>query len=121
VNLRNLDVPTLRAAWWTLRELRRTRRRLRRDGINDIEVPAPPAVPPHAFRGVKAILRRQEPTCLERALVLQRWLASQGDPREVIIGVRGKRMDYEAHAWVEGEPSSEEDEPWRELMRLPAR
>ena len=33
--------------------------------------------------------RRQRPSCLERSLVLQRWLASQGTSRDLVIGVTG--------------------------------
>jgi hypothetical protein len=49
------------------------------------------------------VLRRLEPSCLGRALVLQRWLASQGALREVVIGVTAPGADFRAHAWLDGE------------------
>jgi hypothetical protein len=50
------------------------------------------------------VLRRLEPSCLERALVLQRWLAAHGEPRVVVIGVTAAQ-DFRAHAWLDGEPA----------------
>jgi hypothetical protein len=51
---------------------------------------------------VFAVLRSVDPTCLQRSLVLQRWMASQGDSRAVIVGVVGPR-NFKAHAWLDGE------------------
>jgi Transglutaminase-like superfamily len=70
--------------------------------LADVRVSEPPALPPRAARGVHAILRRQDPSCLERSLVLQRWLASQGELRAVVVGVSTPE-DFRAHAWLEGE------------------
>jgi hypothetical protein len=51
------------------------------------------------------VLSRQEPSCLERALVLQRWLLAQGIARDVVVGTRGSTNDaFAAHAWLDGEP-----------------
>ena len=33
-------------------------------------------------------------SCLERSLVLQRWLAARGDPRDVVIGVRAPSTGF---------------------------
>lgn len=66
-------------------------------------MPAPPALSDGAIRGVYAVLRRRHVTCLERSLVLQRWLAAHGDSRAVIIGVTRPGDDFHAHAWLEGE------------------
>lgn len=115
--LRRLDRPTLRAAWWALWALVRVRRSLRRHGIEGYSVPEPPVLPDHAGRGVLAVLRRWDHTCLERSLVLQRWEAAHGSEREVIIGVMGPSSDFKAHAWLEGEP---QEGVFEELMRLPA-
>lgn len=114
--LSRLDVPTLRAAWWTLRALRRTRIALRTNPIWEVTVTAPPALPDHAGRGVHAMLRRVPNTCLERALVLQRWLSEHGIARDVVVGVTGPR-DFRAHAWLEGERV---DHEFQELTRMPA-
>lgn len=98
------DVATLRAAAWTYRALRRARRQLRRSGFDQLALPPPPRLPASAERGVNAVLRREPSTCLERALVLQRWHAEHGRPLDVIVGVAGGSGDFQAHAWLENEP-----------------
>ena len=116
---RPLDVPTLRAAAWAVRALRQTRRELRAGALRQIDVLAPPSLPEAAGRGVGFVLRRVNPTCLERALVLQRWLSAHRRPTDVIIGVARPNGAYRAHAWLEGEPAGET--PYEELTRIPAR
>jgi Transglutaminase-like superfamily len=108
---------TLRAAWWTARSLRRARRELRRRRFTDVRVADPPPLPAAAARGVNAVLRRASPTCLERALVLQRWLAAHGAVRDVVIGVKAPSDGFAAHAWLDGEEHGRE---YTELTRLPA-
>lgn len=120
MRLRNLDVPTLRAALWTRRALHRVHVDLKANGLSYSPVPAPPPLPSHARRGVHAVLRRQQSTCLERALVLQRWCAANGDARDVIVAVRGGTVDFAAHAWVDGEPDGAADS-FEELIRLAPR
>jgi hypothetical protein len=119
VKLHNVDLPTLRAAWWTHRALRRVRADLKANGIRGAAAPEPPRLPSSARRGVLGILRREPSTCLERALVLQRWHASQGNPRDVVIAVKGPTRDFAAHAWLEGEPDGD-IASFEELIRLPA-
>jgi len=118
--MRRVDLPTLRAAWWAQGALRRARRTLRRHGISAATVDAPPQLAAEAGRGVFAVLRRTPATCLERALVLQRWYASHGSERDVIIAISGSTDDFAAHAWVDGEPDVEAG-AFEELLRLPAR
>jgi hypothetical protein len=84
---RRPDLPTLRAALWALVALRRTRRALRRRKVDEIQVAPPPPLPASAGRGVRAVIRRSDPTCLERALVLQAWDAAHGEAHDVVIGV----------------------------------
>lgn len=111
------DLARLRAAWWARGALRAARRALARGEIRDIELPAPPALPPSAILGVAALLRRREHTCLEGALVRQRWLAAHGEPRAIAIGVTAPSQGFTAHAWLVGE-----DDPqapvYHELTRL---
>ncbi len=109
-----LDPAALQGAWWTLRAVRRARRELRADSVAAIRLPAPPDLPDRAERGVSAVLRRLEPSCLERALVLQRWLVSRDDPRAVVIGVTAPGDDFRAHAWLDGEPAPE----YHEIRRI---
>lgn len=112
-----LDPHVLRAALWTLRALRFTRHHLRRGDVEDVRVPAPPRVPPRAVRGVFAVLRRLEHTCLERSLVLQRWHSAQGSPRDVVVGVTAPQSGFTAHAWLDGD--DEDVSEFSELIRLP--
>jgi hypothetical protein len=69
---------------------------------------------------VLAILRRRRSTCLERALVLQRWEEAHGRPRDIIVAVKGSTVDFAAHAWLDGEPDGDVA-PFAELLRLPPR
>lgn len=66
-------------------------------------------------------LHRLEPTCLERALVEQAWLASQGVIRDVVIGVLPDGMrNGPAHAWVDNVDVASPTR-YPELYRLPSR
>jgi len=113
--VRRVDLPTLRAAVWAWRSLRRAERDLARNGLEGAHVAPPPALPASARRGVLAILRRRPSTCLERALVLQRWLAARDDRRTVVIGVTAPGPGFRAHAWLEGEHAPE----FHEVARVP--
>jgi hypothetical protein len=116
--LRRVNVPTLRAALWALVQHHRLRRRLRRNGLKAAPVPAPLSAAPEATRGVTGILRRRNATCLERALVLQRWYAAQGIERDVVIGVASPDDEFAAHAWLDGDPEEEPVSAFSELHRL---
>jgi hypothetical protein len=112
-----LDPRVLRAAGWALLAVRSTRRQLAAGSFRDVRVPEPPALPPSAGRGVHAVLRRLEPSCLERSLVLQRWLAAHGEPRTVVVGVSAPQ-DFSAHAWLEGEALPAGGPAYNEIARL---
>jgi hypothetical protein len=112
------DLAGLRAALWTAHALVVTRRRLRRLGLERTTVPEPPVLPRRATRGVAAVLRRAPSTCLERSLVRQRWLASQGRRVDVLIGVTAADA-FEAHAWLDGDPDPAAAR-YHELKRIPA-
>jgi Coenzyme PQQ synthesis protein D (PqqD) len=47
---------------------------------------------------------------------LQRWYASHGAIRDVVIGVSAPTDDFEAHAWLDGDPDGEGS--FRELSRI---
>ena len=105
-----LDPPVLLAAIWAVVALAAARRRLRRVGL-EAAVPAAPRLPARAVRGVSAVLARRRATCLERSLVLQRWLVAQGSAPDVLIGVApdggrtGSGRDgpaWDLHAWIDG-------------------
>jgi hypothetical protein len=112
--------PTLRGAAWALRSLRRVRAQIGRSGISPmIELPPAPKLPGGAVRGINAALRRRHATCLERALVLQAWLASRGEKRDLVIGVTAPDDEFRAHAWLDGEEQCH-DGDYRQLVRRPA-
>jgi hypothetical protein len=114
LHVSRLDPATLRAACWALLAVRRARRQLRGRAIEAVRLPAPPRLPARADRGVHAVLGRLAPSCLERALVLQRWLASRNDPRVVVIGVTSTGSGFRAHAWLDGEPAPD----YHEIARV---
>jgi hypothetical protein len=75
--------------------------------------------PPYAARWltllVAARLSMLRATCLERSLIMQRWLMANGQPHDVLIGVRSPRETTIAHAWLDHEDSRS----YHVLMRLP--
>jgi len=114
-----LDPDTVRAAVWTVRAARVARRQLAAVPLDRVVVPAPPALPPAATRGVDGVLRRRRDTCLVQALVRQRWLSAQGEERDLVVGVTEPSRGFEAHAWLVG------DDPrghagYQEIARRPA-
>lgn len=119
MRLRALRIRHLRAAWWAHRALRSTRRSLADGRVERVDI-TPPALPRTAVRGVEAVLRRSGPTCLEAALVRQRWLAAHGVRLDVVIGVTAPRDGFEAHAWLDEPGSYATADPWHELTRVTA-
>jgi hypothetical protein len=83
-------------------------------------LPDTPRLPSSALRGVNAALRLGRSTCLVRGAVLQAWWLSQGEARDLIIGVTAPSKGFAAHAWLEGDPPCH-SEGFEELSRLPAR
>ncbi len=111
------SIATLRAAWWAHRALRDARRQLPRRPLDEVTLASPPPLPADAVRGVRALLARRPHSCLEGALVLQRWLAAYGEPRDVVIGVVAPGEAFGAHAWIDGDPAAAA-EPFVELCRV---
>jgi hypothetical protein len=113
-------VASLRAAWWTLLAIERARRQLSRGGdLDAVRVGPPPKLPPEAEKGVHAVLRYRRNTCLVRAVVRQRWFASQGSHRDIVIGVTAPNSGFQAHAWLDGDPPCH-SERFEELLRRPS-
>ncbi len=69
---------------------------------------------------MSAALGRLDPTCLERALVEQAWLAYQGTRLDVVIGVPEGHIDKgnPAHAWLDGRDTISPTK-FVEIHRLP--
>ena len=115
--MRSLPTPhELAGAVWALRAVRAARRQLRRTGYEGIVLPPVPRRPAEAARGVRMVLRRLPATCLERAVILQRWRAAQGDPHDIVVGVIGPGEGFRAHAWLDDEEPG--DERYSELLRI---
>jgi Transglutaminase-like superfamily len=68
-------------------------------------------------------LGSHRPRCLVNALVLFRLLREQGEPAELVIGLKPDARDQRAHAWVELEGRDVGPPPGRfgheEMARLP--
>ena len=83
-----------------------------------MRVPPPPPVNASGARAVRVVLHLTRASCLERSLVLQRWLASHGVARDVIVGTEGgTHSGFAAHAWIDGEPQPP-GRSYVELIRL---
>ena len=63
------------------------------------------------------VLGRLRPSCLERAFVMQAWLAAQGLDHDVVVGIRKDGVDFDAHAWLDAEESWQQGE-FREITRF---
>jgi hypothetical protein len=113
-----VDLGTLRAAIWTLRAAERSRRRLKRDQLDTViaELPRVPRVPESAQRGVHAVLRRRDDTCLVRAIVRQAWDIGHGVPSQLVIGVTAPAAGMRAHAWIDGD-AMPAGAPYTEITR----
>jgi hypothetical protein len=110
-----LDPAALLGAAWAAVALPVARRRLKRKGLQG-RVPRAPRWAPGGVRGVAAVLRRGDATCLERSLILQRWLEAHGQTVDVLIGV-GRQSDAVGfHAWIDG--VDRDDGEHRVMLRL---
>jgi hypothetical protein len=107
----------LSAAGWANRALRSVRNQLAAGHLSEVRVPPPPHLPNSGRRGVEALLRVRAHTCLEGAMVRQRWLAHHEVERDVVIGVASGQEDFLAHAWVDGEADAAAVR-FQELTRL---
>lgn len=107
----------LRAAIWALSTLRLVRGELSA-GVARPVIAAPPSLVPEAGAGVQVLLRMAKATCLESAIVRQRWLASYGNYHDIVIGIpRSGFSRTPAHAWLDG-IDSVQSSSYVELKRL---
>jgi hypothetical protein len=107
-----------RSSRWARRALREAEDSLKAHGVT-ARIAPPPPLPASAVHGVLSALHHRDPTCLERALVLQTWHAAHDHPYEIVIGVRRADTEVRAHAWVHGVDATPAD--YLELHRLSPR
>ncbi len=100
-----------------MRAERSVKGQLKRHGLS--ATVRPPPLSPRALLGMQKMLNRLAPSCLERALIVQAWLAAHHEFHDVVIGIPPGGMTGEpAHAWLDGrDPASAAT--YLELHRLP--
>ncbi len=110
-------LPTLHSAVWALCALQRLRRELPSAGL-DARVLPPRAAPRASVRGVELALRLRRATCLERSLVVQRWLLARRQPHDVLVGVAGGVDALDAHAWIDRYDAAAQGSGYEILTRV---
>jgi hypothetical protein len=115
--LRAAALPTVHAAGWAILALRRLRRELPSAGL-EVQVATPPASRAASVRGIELALRACRATCLERSLVVQRWLLAQGRDHDVLVGVAGGADAVDAHAWIHRYDADVHGEGYQVLTRV---
>lgn len=104
---------------WGVRAIRTARSQLRPGGLS-VSLPRPSTASTTGIRGVRLASRVLRATCLERAMVMQRWYQAMGSEVAVVIGVASTEGATVAHAWLEGEERTE-SWPYVEMTRVPPR
>lgn len=82
-------------------------------------MPPAPSLGVNVFRGPRIVLRLLRATCLERSLIMQRWLADNGEPVDLVIGVSPPSQGFTAHAWLDAD-GDRAGAGYTEIERLPA-
>lgn len=101
---------------WLDASIVEVRTSLRTEGIGaQARLLDPPYATPWLTGLVAARLAMLHATCLERSLIMQRWLMAIGRPHDVLIGVKAPRETTIAHAWLDHEDSRGH----HVLMRVP--
>lgn len=114
---KQVDVGAIRVAAWALSAQRHCRNDLRHNNLSDVRLSPPPDVRAKDRRAVIRVLSAVRASCLERSVVLQRFDAAAGKPREVVIGVTAPGPGFRAHAWLLGE--EQPDGEFMEITRRP--
>jgi hypothetical protein len=90
---------------------------LRNEGLQELALSAPANLRAVDRSAAVAALSLFGASCLERSVVLQRFDAAAGRPRDVIIGVTAPGAAFRAHAWLQGE--HQRDGALHEITRRP--
>lgn len=107
-----------RTLFWSLRTVGRIRQQLPQRPFGDVVLTIPPASDVRSRSAMNAGLRLRRASCLEQALLRQRFDAANGVQRTLIIAVTSPANGFRAHSWLEGE--RQHDPSMREIVRLPA-
>jgi len=101
---------------WLETSLTDVRAGLQTEGIDArSRLPDPPYAAPWLTGFIAVRLAMLHATCLERSVIMQRWLMAIGRPHDLLIGVKSPRETTIAHAWLDHEDSRGH----HVLMRLP--
>jgi hypothetical protein len=92
------------ALMWADDSLRHLRRTLPVAGI-ETRLSAPPRSRLPLTSAIDRWLGLRGATCLERSLIMQRWLLTVGQPHDLLIGVQRPGGAVAAHAWLDHEDS----------------
>lgn len=106
------------ALWWAWRALRAVRRDLPADGVRTAVAAPKAGLRPDALAEIEALLRWRKATCLQRTLVVQRWLAAHGRPVDIAVGVGTQDNAFAAHAWLPGFDRPSNGAGFREITRI---
>ena len=105
------------AGMWAARALRQVRRELPRSGLATYATPPPDGLPPRTVSVVRIVLKLGRASCLQRTIVLQRWLSAHGRHHDIMIGVPDALDGFIAHAWLERYDPPEEGADYTVLTR----
>ncbi len=106
-----------RTLFWSMRMVVRVRKQLPYKPFGEVLLSGPPASDPLSRSAMNAGLRLRRATCLEQALLRQRFDAANGLQRTLIIAVTNPADGFRAHSWLEGE--RQPDPSMREIARHP--
>lgn len=107
-----------RSLRWAIAAARAARRQVSDTAVDGIRLPPAPPVAEGAALLTHLFVRYGLRNCLIQSLVRQEWHRGHGRPRQLVIGVRAPRADFQAHAWLDGDAASTH-EGFEELARFP--
>jgi hypothetical protein len=108
----------LRVLLWTLAVRVVVRRQLGRSGLQRITLPRAPRVGAAHAGKVDRVLTATRTTCLTRSIVMQRFLADNGDEIDILIGATAPSAGFRAHAWLARPVEANAGEGLTVMMRL---
>jgi hypothetical protein len=112
----------VRVLGWTLLARTLVWRRLRASGLRRLDLPRAPRTGIAHLGKVERVLRVTGATCLVRSVVVQRFLADNGEPVDLLIGASSPTAGFRAHAWLARASDAEQGRGFTVMLSLsPAR